>query len=543
MPKLARILLVAPFVVSAGACQPGPGSNAPAPLPSQSPTSNSASALAAPSLIVLISVDQFRGDYLDRFGSQLEGGLARFSRGAWFTNAHQDHALTETAPGHATLLAGRFPRSTGITSNSAGVEDPSAPVLGEPRLPGASPARFNGTTLVDWLRAKDPESRALSVSMKDRAAILPVGRSRSEVYWYAPDGRFSTSTYYRNTLPEWVNAFNARHLPQSFAGRSWTLLLPASSYKEADSVSYEMSGANFVFPHEFSADSARAASEVRVSPFIDEITLNFALAGVNALSLGKTGHTDVLAISLSATDYIGHSYGPDSREMHDNMLRLDRSLGSFLDSLFKLRDSTRVAIAVSGDHGAGTMPELVPATVRPAPVRISAAAIASQLTALAARANLDTNLLGLDGHVVVADPRLAASRRAGLDSVLNAFATQVKAMPGIARVDRFRDLIGGDTINDPIARRWAHQLPSDSNAELVITLTPYSIFSGIVATHGSPYDYDSNVPLIFIGPWFAPGRYPEFVRTVDLAPTLAAVARVEPTERIDGVALRRALKK
>jgi predicted AlkP superfamily pyrophosphatase or phosphodiesterase len=522
MRQLIRIFTAAALIAQRAPCQ--------------------SASLPAPSLIVLISVDQFRGDYIDRFGPQLDGGLARLSRGAWFINAHHDHALTETAPGHATLLSGRFPRSTGIIANWSGVEDSSAPLVGAPKGAGASPRRFQGTTLVDWLRSRDSQSRALSVSMKDRAAILPIGRSRSDVYWYYADGRFTTSTYYRDTLPDWVNAFNARRLPQSFAGKSWTLLLPDSAYHEADSVSVEMSGHDFVFPHAIPNDADQAANQIRRTPWMDVVTLDFALAGVNALGLGKGPHTDVLAISLSATDIIGHSFGPDSREMHDNILRLDRSLGVFLDSLFKLRDSTRIAIALSGDHGSGTIPELAPKSVRPSPTRVNAAALADGLMGIAALANLDTTLIGLDGHMVIVDPTLAKNRRAGVDSVLTVFATQVRTLPGVARVDRLSDLLRADTVNDPIARRWVHQLPANGSVEMVITLTPLSIFGGIVATHGSPYDYDSNVPLIFSGPWFAPGRYGEFVRTVDLAPTLAAVAGVKPGEKIDGVVLRRALK-
>ncbi len=500
-------------------------------------------AAAPPSLIVLITVDQFRGDYLDRFGPQLKGGLARLVRGgAWFTSAHHDHAITETAPGHATLLAGRFPRSTGIMANRIGVDDEAAPLVGASGASGASPRRFQGTTLVDWLHARNSQSRTLSVSMKDRGAILPVGRSRADVYWYYPDGRFTTSSYYRDVLPEWVERFNTRRLPQSFAGKSWTPLLPDSAYKEPDSVSVEMGGVNFTFPHRIPDDSAQAATLVRVTPWMDEITLALALDGLRALSLGETSRTDVLAVSLSATDLIGHGYGPDSKEMHDNILRLDRSLGLFLDSLFKLRDPSHVAIVLTGDHGVGTIPELAPGSVKPTPVRVDAPALAARLRGLAAAAGIDSNFVELDRQIVLADRNALKKRTAGLDTVLAMFALQARTVPGISRVDRFQDLLRGDTINDPVTRRWVHQFPAQGNVEMVITLTPLSIFAGLVATHGSPYDYDTHVPMIFAGPWFVPGRYPEFVRTVDLAPTLAEIAGVKPSERIDGVVLRRALK-
>jgi len=500
-------------------------------------------AASPPSLVVLITVDQLRGDYLNRFGPQLKGGLARLARGgAWFTNAHHDHAITETAPGHATLLSGRFPRSTGIMANRIGVDDESSPLVGVTGASGASPRRFQGTTLIDWLHARNSGSRTLSVSMKDRGAILPVGRSRAEVYWYYPDGRFTTSRYYRDTLPDWVARFNARKLPQRFAGKSWMPLLPDSAYKEADSAAVEMGGVNYTFPHLIPDDSARAASMVTATPWMDEITLALALEGMRALELGKTSRTDVLAVSLSATDLIGHGYGPDSREMHDNILRLDRSLGVFLDSLFKLRDSSRVAIVLTGDHGVGTIPELADKSVKPTPVRVDALALAAMLRGLTAAAKIDSSFVGLDRQIVLADRNALKSRTAGLDSVLSTFVLQARTLPGIGRVDRLKDLLRGDTINDAITRRWVHQFPVQSNVEIVITLTPLSIFSGLVATHGSPYDYDTHVPLIFAGPWFAPGRYPEFVRTVDLAPTLAEIAGVKPSERIDGVTLRRALK-
>jgi hypothetical protein len=497
-----------------------------------------------PRLVVLIAVDQFRGDYIGRFAPQLQGGLARLSRGgAWFTNAQHDHAITETAPGHATLLSGRFPRSTGIMMNRIGVEDESAPLIANGLGSGASPKRFNGTTLADWLVASDSKSRTLSVSTKDRAAILPVGKSKANVYWYSLDGRFTTSSYYRSDLPPWVVEWNNRRLPQSYTGKVWNLLLPASAYAEPDSVPYESNGSGVVFPHPLPDDPDAAVNALRGTPFIDEVTLSFALNGVNALALGASAHTDLLSISLSATDFIGHRFGPDSREIHDQVLRLDRVLGSFLDSLYKLRDSSQVTIVLTGDHGIGSMPELAPAGTTPAPVRgVSIMQLLPQWRASLKALRVDTNAIDIDQQIVIADRGAFAKAKVNVDSVLETFAASIRTVPGVLRADRFKALLA-DTASDPIARRWSHQFPAELNVDLlVVTLTPYSLWRGNIATHGAPFDFDSNVPLIFYGAGVVPGTHAEFVRTVDLAPTLAALAGVKPTERVDGVILTSVLR-
>ena len=495
---------------------------------------------AAPRLVVLITIDQFRADYLERFGA-LPGGLGRLSRGgAWFTNAHHDHAITETAPGHATLLSGRFPRSTGIMMNRVGVEDEAAPLLAGGVGTGASPHRFRGTTLVDWIRTADPQSRAFSVSSKDRGAILPIGRSTSEVYWYSTDGRFTTSTYYHDSLPPWVVAWNARRYPESFAGRRWDLLLPSSAYPEPDSVDAE-GGRGFTFPHDLPSDPESAVNSVRGTPFIDDITLSFALDGIQSLALGGGAHTDVLSISLSATDYIGHRYGPDSREIHDQVVRVDRTLGVFLDSLYRLRDSSRVTIALTADHGVGTIPELASASQSPRPERVSLTDLMAPLRAGLRAAMVDTLALDVDQQIVLVDRAAFAKAGVNADSAIAALASTIRALPGVRRVDRFQAL-AADTLTDPIARRWRHQFPATTPIELVVTLTEGSAWRGNIAFHGTPYDYDSHVPMIFYGAGVRPGRFAEFVRTVDLAPTLAALAGVRPTEPLDGVALRAAIK-
>jgi arylsulfatase A-like enzyme len=469
-------------------------------------------------LVVLITVDQMRADYLDRFGPQLTGGLARLMRnGAWFTNAHQDHAITETAPGHAPLLSGRFPRSTGIAAIRAGVDDGASPLIDVPSAPGASPRRCIGTTLVDWLKDANRASRTLSVSRKDRGAILPVGRAREQVYWYVDHGRFTTSRYYAARVPPWVRQFNDRKLPASYAGRNWTPLLPDSAYHERDSVAVEGGGAiESVFPHGIPNNRSSATVLVQIMPWMDDIVLALALQGMQTLKLGSGLQTDVLAISLSSTDAIGHAYGPDSKEIHDQVLRVDRAIGVFLDSLYRLRDSTRIAVVFTSDHGVGTIPEIASDSVRPRPTRVSLHPLLGLVRQELAKARVDTSAIDVDEQIVMVNRAAFRHARVNADSVLDEFARRAREILGVSRVDRFKDLLAGDTIGDPLARRWTHQFSARDSVELVVTLTPLSVWGfGNVAGHGSLYDYDTHVPLIFLGAWFRPGRYPEFVRSVE----------------------------
>jgi predicted AlkP superfamily pyrophosphatase or phosphodiesterase len=501
-----------------------------------------AAAATRPSLIVLIVIDQFRADYLERFGPQMNGGLSRLMRGgAWFTDAHQDHAITETAPGHASLLSGRFPRSTGIMMNSIGVEDATMPLIADGYGAGASPRRFQGTTLADWMRSADKQTRTLSVSMKDRAAILPNGRATSDVYWYSPNGLFVTSSFYRKVLPAWVKAYNERHIPASYAGKHWTLLLPESEYPEPDSVPIEGNGRQFMFPHLMPDDPFDAVNLIRASPFMDDVVADFALAGVRGMQLGATPRTDLLTISLSTTDLTGHRYGPDSREMHDQVLRVDRVIGRFLDSLYAVRDSSTVTVILTSDHGVGRIPELAAPTMKPMPIRVSLEAVLPPVRAKLRAAGIDTNAFIMDQNIVQLDRNAFRNKSLNPDSLLAFFASMTRKEFGVARVDRFRDLLA-DSAKDPIARRWAHQFPANVNVEMLITLTPMSTWGGNVASHGSPYDYDSHVPLIFSGFGVKAGKYSEFVRTVDIAPTLATLAGVKPAEAIDGVTLRAAIR-
>ena len=501
-----------------------------------------------PALVVFITVDQLLPEYYDRWKHQLDGGLALLYReGAVFQNGYQDHAVTETAPGHASTMSGRFPVNTGIASNSAGVADPNTTLTGAIGQ-GASPHRFEGTTLTDWMLARDSSTRVLSVSRKDRGAILPIGKSKAQVFWFSPvrsgegNGAFVTSSYYASELPQWVRDFNARRIPHSYAGKTWDLLLPASAYMEADSIPVENLGRDFLFPHVAPGDSAAIAYLLPNYPWIDEVTLDLALEGVNQMQLGAGGRTDMLAVSLSGMDGTGHAFGPDSREVHDHMLRLDRMLGRFLDSLFTLRGRGNVIVALTADHGVAPFIDVSGKSKNPAATRVFSAPLMAQARQTIRGAGGDTTAIRFGSGVLSLDR--ARLGNTNVDSLVAAFGNSAAQIPGVLRVNRLSELARMDTVQDHVARRWLHMFrPGDDEAALVITLTPYSYWgAGTYATHGTPHDYDARVPIIFFGAPFNAGMHQQTARVVDMAPTLARALGVNPLERLDGVPLAAALR-
>ncbi len=495
-----------------------------------------------PLLVVLIAVDQMRGDYLDRWGSQLTGGLGWIrSHSAYFPNGRQDHATTETAPGHATMLSGREPVHTEIVTNNRGVPDATAPLV-DATGPGASPRRFRGTTLVDWMLAHDSTVRVLSVSRKDRGAILPIGRARESVFWYA-NGRFTTSRYYADTLPRWVRDFDRDLRIERLASTKWTLLLPSSSYPEADSVDVEHGGSDFTFPHVL-PDSASIASRIVDYPVMDSLTLAFALHGVEAMHLGMPRASggpesmpDVLSISLSTTDAVGHAYGPDSREIHDQILRLDRWLGAFLDSLQHEVPSDRILLALTADHGVSPFPELeVRRTGHGGRLWLGDIAAAAE-DALEERFHTDFGI-DFDGGVVLADIDAVRARGVNVDSLAAAMAATIARRAGVARAYTAHTLAAADP-GDVAAERWRRTLPADLGWLVCAAPLPGYVWSSgkLSAEHGTAGANDVWVPIAVEGTGIGAARHDEIVRTVDIAPTLASLLGIAPTEPIDGHAL------
>lgn len=486
-------------------------------------------------LVVALVVDQMRPDYFDRFGAQFTGGLGALLRqGVFYRYAEQDHAITETAPGHSTMMTGRSPGSVGIVTNDLGVPDPLSPLL-KGTATGASPRRFIGTTLFDWMLARDSATRVLSVSRKDRGAILPIGRAKVPVFWYTK-GSFTTSRWYGDSLPAWVTAWNARDPIEQLKGWVWNLDRDSSAYSEVDDRPYEVGGADRVFPHRLSSNRDTASSEIEKRPIMDSLTLDFAWTGVKQLGLGRRDGTDFLSVSLSTNDAIGHRWGPGSRELHDHLLRLDRYLGAFFDSLATIVPPDQMIVTLTADHGVQDYPEGRATGTDGGRVR-PPAATRELGRALRARWRVDF-ATGFEEGLLFADVVAMRRRGVNVDSIADALAKSLAATPGVLRVYTPRTL-AATRRTDLDAMRWKRQIPADFGWLVAASLKPgYQWGSGYNdVAHGTTNIEDVRVPLIFRVPGVAGQRVERVARTIDLAPTLAAILGIRPLEPVEGAVL------
>lgn len=496
----------------------------------------------APRLVVLLVVDQLRPDQLLRYRAEWTGGFKRLlEEGVFYPDGRQDHAITQTGPGHATVLSGRFPAHTGIVTNDLGVPDSLAPLIDDPKAVGASPRRFQGSALLDWMIASDSTTRMLSVAMKNRSAILPIGRARGEVYWWSTLGFFTTSRYYRDSLPTWVQGWNRRSPMRGLTGRRWELLKAEATYPEADELPAEAGkdGRN-TFPHALPDDPAKAAALLPHFPWMDSLTLDIALTGVSELGLGSGdgARTDLLSVSLSSVDEIGHDFGPDSRELHDMLLRLDGYLGWFLDSLAATTPRGQTLLVLTSDHGTQAMPEqATPIGGHPAGRAWPSAMVRAVANDLRDRWRTDFRIR-FDYGIVTADLVALRSRGINTDSLSQSLAARFRTEPYVDRVYTPLSLARAPG-SDPIAARWRHSIPDGFGWLVAVTPLEGTTWDSwpTGANHGTPWLADVQVPIIFWGNGIEPRTVTRPVRTVDIGPTLARRTGVAPTERLDGVVL------
>jgi hypothetical protein len=546
----------------------------------------------APRLLVLVVFDQLRGDYLERWQPLFgDDGFNRLMHdGAWFTDCHYPYAYTVTGAGHASLLTGCSPDKHGIVANewferglggivncvdSYGHEQvPSSQATAaegnrRPRAPGASPERLLAPTVGENLkRATASRARVVSLSFKDRSAILPAGRRADACYWLDGDnGQFVTSTYYRGQPHGWVTGLNrAEPLPANrWFGLDWERLHPQldySRYSGPDDMPGEGTGQRQgrTFPHPMSGGSERPGRAYYLalfnSPFGNDLLLTFAKRAIDAERLGNGPAPDLLCISFSSNDAVGHTWGPDSQEVLDVTLRSDLIVRDLLAYLDDRVGPGRYLLALTADHGICPLPEasrsalIPPRRYPPAPVPAERVA-ADGIDGLANRANRFLNETfaqeGREGQwfEAVLLPWMWLNpgnlRERGLDAatVEKKLADWLARQPGIqvayTRSQLTAPISPGDELGESIRRSFHPERSGD----VYVVLKPYCLFSSPLATgtnHGTPHTYDTHVPLLIYGPGIAGGPHSQrvtpqaiaaiFAHALGIAPPSAAEARV-----------------
>jgi len=518
----------------------------------------------APKLVVVMVVDGLPAEQLQRYRGQFgQGGLRRLmEQGASFTNAHQAHGITVTAIGHSAVLSGAYPYRHGIIGNNwidangklvYCTEDERYRYIGEETTEhdGTSPAKLRVDTLGDQLRyASGNRSKVVAVSGKDRGAILLAGKTGTAYMFMDKTGDFASSTYYMQQHPAWVERFNGAKPQDRYYAKSWKPLLPESAYlDDAPDPEPSLKSPNrfpFTFYSESGAPSADYYTRLKASPAVDELTLDFARAAIEGEQLGdRAGTTDLLGISLSGHDYVNHAYGPESRMSHDHLQQLDRRIADFFTYLDKRIGMDNVLVVLTADHGFANTAEFSQSR------RIDAARIDPKplMAKLDAALSDRFKIGGLVKNSYLPEVYLdyAAIERQGLAraDVENVAARFLLAQPGIADVFTRTQLEAGVASKSRVAtlmqRAWNRQLSGD----LMVVTAPYSSFgsgdSG--ATHGTPYNYDTNVPLLLMGGrWIRPGAVAQYTEVVDIAPTLARILHLRPPAAAEGRVLSEALR-
>jgi predicted AlkP superfamily pyrophosphatase or phosphodiesterase len=520
----------------------------------------------SPSLVVVVSVDQFAYEYLERFRAGFAvGGLFRRCEqdGAWFTNCHHRHGVTTTAPGHSVQMTGAYPETNGIVDNgwidrATGKEvycmaDPQAKLIGqqagdEP----VSPRNLLSDTLGDRLKiVTDGRSKVFSVSLKDRAAMLLAGHAADGAFWLSKAGHWITSNAYRSDVPAYLRSANPLGPAARFSGKTWNLLYERSHYRhpttEDSFAEGPPAGMKADFPHQLAeAGTKNFLRQMEVSPFGTDLTLEAARLIVADEDLGKDEFPDILGINLASNDYVGHCFGPESLEVEDMTYRTDQLLGEFVDYVNERLGGRRWIFVLTADHGVAPIPERVAkrkiAAKRNALVLDSRSQYGSAHQMLEAylqkrlgvgfqkpglvMAVIESQVYLRADHLALMGDNFQRAQRLTRDWLLSQNNVA-------AAVTREQILSGGAT--GPLEAALRRSFHPRRSGDVLYCLEPYDIEGSTTATHGSPWDYDTHVPLLMREFGNQPaeggmphGRFNRRVSPASIAPTLAALLHVPP---------------
>lgn len=518
-----------------------------------------------PKLVVQITIDQMRGDFPMRYKDRLGEGGFRYlmEKGTHYTNAHFQHADTETPIGHSALFTGTYPAHNGIVAGSwydldkgriiYNCEDDRYPLIGKEAAKGKgrAPTNLLSSTIGDELViSNNGRSRMFSVSIKDRGAILPGGHT-GKAFWYSKsDGSFVSSTYYYKEYPQWVNQWNAKKPADKYKNSSWTLLHDASTYffGQDDDRSFEIDTFELgtTFPHQTKGDSKYFYASLIVTPFGDELTANFAKTLIEAEKLGQGQETDFLAISFSVTDYIGHFFGPSSLEAEDNVLRVDRLLADFFKFLDEKVGLDQTLIIVSADHGMNEAPEHMESLGFEVG-RLTADTITQGTVkkGLKARLGVPGEVIRLYEHpYIYLNEDEIRKTKYSVAEIETVVAEEIVKIPGIRDAVTRSDLQKGTFAPTPLNTKILNNFHPKRSGHIHVIADQFWFFyyqmeptSQVAATHGSPWTYDTYVPIFFAGHGVPAQRIARAVTPYDIAATIANRLEIKPPSGSVGIPL------
>ena len=513
-----------------------------------------AAAPPAPKLVVFLSVDQMRPDYFERYGHLFQGGLKKlYTEGLVYTNADLNYASSETGPGHATLGTGCYPAKSGILGNDwidpdskrsvYCVEDSAAkPVEGNGG--GYSAQNLVVPAIGDWLKEGSKGSKVVSISSKDRAAILMGGKRPDKVFWYdKKNGGMVTSDYYMKSLPAWTKAFNTSGWIQKNVPDSWTKSLPEAEYVKIGPDEYaaeEPWNESTVFPHLFTPEKKK--EQIMGTPYGDMFLVDFALAAVTGEKLGQRSATDILCVSFSNCDYVGHGFGPDSHEILDLLVKLDRGLGKFFDTLDQTVGKDGYIVALSADHAVCPLPEYN-AQFRKMDAKryLYGTEIKPYLDSLSSLLKYEFNT---SEDVIIKNSFInyTLAVKDGWDSV----QLESKITNGLLNIEAFVDvyfrheLLSDNVSSKPFIQKFRNSYYAPRGEDFQYRIREHCIIASRSAgtTHGSPYRYDTHVPLLFWWNGVISQKIDREVHSADAAPSLAKFAGFAFPKNLDGVPLK-----
>lgn len=534
----------------------------------KAPASPSAAA-ESPRLIVFMVVDGLPMRQVTGYRDLLQpDGFRRFlDRGVWFSEAHYGHAHTVTAAGHATMLTGAYPQRSGIISNEwvdpqtrqpvYNTMDPAYHYIGHKTaaLAGTSPRMLLAETVGDVLRSRDPGSKVIGISGKDRGAILPAGHKGTAYMFMSETGRFASTSYYMPAHPDWVESFNASGAAEAFFGKAWAPALPGYDCPSSErSCPYARSvpdgqswqsqdGLGNRLPATLGAGlKAPAASyyaSLLPSPFGDELTLQFARAALAGEQLGSDDKPDILSISLSSHDYVNHAFGPESRLSQDHLLHLDRLLQAFFRDLDQRVGRDRYLLVLTADHGFADTPEWAASQGRDAKRLPGKELVAFANQGLSKSLGDGPWVTGLSAMGMLFDEALI--RRRGLEPA-KVYAEARRVMlqhPDVEAAYTPEELAGSDAAPKLLAQMRKSWHP-DRAAPLQVIMKQGRLFGSRPqgSSHGTPWRYDTHVPLLAWGErWVGQGEVKTPVEIADLAPSLSAILGLRAPAQSQGLAL------